>query len=189
MANPVAFARGDNSPVNPEAEYDLPKNSVAESVFLFIEFGSLTSSVACVPEAVGEEICGFDATIEVQGDASIVNFIAAPNVKFSPATFDSSSRALHAVGLSAVNPGAGARLIGELIVDTTGTTGGKVVVTGIAAVRADLERFPIDVHEVATTDLPEPSPILMLIAGIITLGALRALRSRGDSYSPARTGD
>ena len=188
MGNPVAFARGDSSAVNPGVEYDLRKNSVAESVFLFIEFGSLTSTEACVPGAAGDEVCGFDATIEIQGDVFIVDFVAAPNVKFFPATFDSNSRALHAVGLTAVNPEIGPRPIGELVLDTTGTTGGKVIVTGVAAVRADLESFPIDFQEVATTDLPEPDSILILLAGIITLVVLRALRSGGGSYSPARIG-
>jgi len=36
--------------------------------------------------------------------------------------------------------------------------------------------------------VPEPNSILVLIAGILTLGFLHWLRSRSDSFSPAYTG-
>jgi hypothetical protein len=193
MGYPVVFATGDGSTVN-IGEYEIPKNSASQSVYLFIEFGSVPSpppSVSpppCAPDATGEEICGFDVTVEIQGDAYIGGFIPAPSVKFSPGTFDSTSRALHAVGLTAVGPSPGPQPIGELVVNTTGPIGGTIVVTGVAAVRADLEQFLINTQAVAATDLPEPNPILVLIAGTLTLRVLHSLRSRRNSFSPVYAG-
>jgi hypothetical protein len=187
----IAFATGDGSTVN-VGEYQIPKSSTSESVYLFIEFGSAASTNpggSCVTDAIGEELCGFDVTVTVENDLFIVDFIPASNVEFSPATFNSTSRSLHAVGLTANNPGPGPQPIGELVVNTDVPVGGKVLVTSVAAQANLIKSLLAADQEVATTDeVPEPDSILVLIAGTLTIIALHSRRLRRHSTSPVHAG-
>ena len=185
MGSELAFATGNGSMTPLVGPLELPQASVGESVHIFLDIvGVVPSSPACVTSSLGEEIFGFDVTIEIQGGHQIADFFPAGNVKFSPQTFDSTTTTIHAVGLDALSPGTGAQLIGLLKLDTQSTEG-SVIVRG-TVVHADLQ--PEEIEDEIVAAVPEPDSVLMLIAGALTLGVLHSLRLRRDSLSPADTG-
>ena len=190
---PVAFAREINDPVN-MGQLNLGDSgpidgSPGVSVHLFVEFGpdaSMGTPCTGEPDADGDETCGFDVTVEIDGDPYIVSFTAASamgDVEFAPLTFNDpmNSKALHAVGVMAISPGpgSGAQYVGELVVNTLGPDGGTInVPPGSFAVKANLENCPITENPVAVVGMPEPDSTLMLILGMIALWGLHTLRTR-----------
>jgi hypothetical protein len=189
MASEFAFATGDGSPTPGVVPLELLPDSGVQSVFVFLKIGDGSSppASACVTTATGDEICGFDVTIEVAGGHQIISFdssTSAASVEHSPETFDATTTTIHAVGLLAIEPVIGAQLIGELQIDTQPIEG-SVTVKG-TAVRANLE--PVAIEDEIVAVVPEADSILVLIAGILTLGILHSLRSRRDSFSPIRGG-
>jgi hypothetical protein len=177
--------------VNPPGSdpLELPQNSVDQEVHLYLDIDGTTTSDPdpCVEGATGHEICGFDVTIEIKGGHQIASFAPASNVKFSQQTIDSTTTAIHAVGLDAISPGTDAQLIGLLTLDT-GSVEGSVIIHG-TVIPADIGMDPLPkVEDETVAVVPEPESILVLIAGALTLGVLHSLRSRRDSFSPIRVG-
>jgi len=184
MGSNFAFATDGVNPPGP-GPLDLPHDSGVQSVFLYLKIGpEAVSSTACVTGALGDEICGFDVTIEIAGGHPIISFTPAGNVKFFPQTFDATTTTIRAVGLDAIAPVPDAQLIGELQLDAQPNEG-SVTVSG-TLILANLEPAPVEDELVAV--VPEPDSMLVLIAGILTLRVLHSLRSRRDSFSAAHAG-
>jgi hypothetical protein len=177
----VVFATLDDSPINPNTAVEL-QGDETESVYLYVEFGSGSSAEPCVVSATGDEVCGFDVSIYLQGEAYIVDFVEETGVKYMPQSFTTDSRALRAVGVTAINPAAGPQRIGELVLDTWNADNqtylhGAILIDEGEAVKANLDVFPIE-RDVMATTVPEPGEMLLLVSGILGLAALYRLRSR-----------
>jgi hypothetical protein len=144
--------------------------------------GTGSSTTKCdTEEGNGDELCGYDAVIEVQGDAGA--FISdfdpdsslASEMAFYPDTpLPAGTRQLR-VNLVDVNPpDANPIHIGTLSVDATAARGPvTVLVTGQGAVLANLDLVPIPVQIIA---VPEPAELLLLGIGIPGLAGLHRLR-------------
>jgi hypothetical protein len=188
MGSDFAFATDGVNPPG-SGPLELPQNGVGKEVHLFLDIaGEEVSSTKCVEGATGDEICGFDVIIEIKGDHQIVSFApsSAPDsapglyVKFSQQIIDSTTAEIHAVGLDAIDPGVLAIPIGVLTLDT-GPVEGSVIVRG-TVIPSDIGVDPLPkVEDEIVAVVPEPGSILVLIAGILTLGVLHSLRSRRHS--------
>ena len=190
MASNFAFATGDGSTTPGVGPLELPQDSVDQSVHLFLDIvgtGVSSPPPPCVGGATGDEICGFDVTIEINGGHQNVSFAPATNVKYSQQTIDATTTTIHAVGLDALSPVPVAQLVGVLELDTEPVELSVIVRGTLVPADIDLDPPPTIEDEIVAV-VPEPNSILVLIAGVLTLGFLHSLRSRRDSFSAAHAG-
>ena len=151
-----------------------------ENYDLYIDkLGTGTSTTACDElEGDGDEICGYDVLIQLEGEGHISFFVEdtghASAIEYFPETFTSSTKELRITFVD-VNPADAEELpIGTLTVDATGRVGATTLrAIGNDAVTAalNLESVPNQVIAV-----PEPSGYALLAAGIAGLAALYRLR-------------
>ncbi|MEL7450069.1 MAG: hypothetical protein AAFN78_12725 [Pseudomonadota bacterium] len=111
-------------------------NGEPATINLWISDGEAGSATACRPDAGGDELCGYDVHILANGNAQIVEFQPAPDVR---AHLDGTG--FLAVNAINIDPEPGPQRIGALVVSAIGA--GDIQVVGNTAVTAALEEVPI----------------------------------------------
>jgi hypothetical protein len=156
------------------------RTSTPQVLEIYIDkLGTDSSGTPCNEQlGVGDQLCGYDLLIEVEGDpsASISDFDPASALKTAvypvmPAT----TRQLRVNFVDVAPPNASPIHVGTLTVDATGFTAAKVWAKGENVVTANLGLVDIDDQIIA---LPEPGGMLLLVSGILGLAALSRLPRR-----------
>jgi uncharacterized protein YuzE len=152
-----------------------------EPVCVYVVRGAASSSGTKCDESndpPGDEICGADVLIEIQGDGSIAGFTGGPGVVAHPTDFGGNPKQIRMNVARAAPPPADPNpvFLGELQVDTTSPQPVDVVVMGIQIVNAarQLENIPDEVT--IARSVPEPDFLLQLGTGLIGLAGLHRLR-------------
>ena len=151
-----------------------------ESVCVYVKRGAASSSgTKCDAsnDPPGDEICGADVLIEIQGDGFIVGFSGGSGVVSHPTDFGGNPKQIRMNVARAAPPPANPNpvFLGEVQVDTTSHQPVDVVVKGVQIVNAarQLETIP---EEMIATNVPEPGFLLQLGTGLIALAGLHRLR-------------
>jgi hypothetical protein len=151
-----------------------------ESVCVYVVRGAAPSSGTKCDESndpPGDEICGADVLIEIQGAGSISGFSGGSGVVAHPTDFGDDPTQIRMNVARAVPPPANPDpvFLGELQVDTTIGQPVDVVVKGVQIVNAarKLETIP---EETIAMYLPEPDFALQLATGLLGLAGLHRLR-------------
>jgi hypothetical protein len=150
-----------------------------ETIKLYVSAGSIESNggtTAC-DDGNGDEFCGIDVIVEIEGDGQFTGFAKNGNVVHYPegTTFTSPSSSFRLNVVQGTSPPtAGPQLLGTLTLDNTGPEGSDVTARG-HVVEADLALNDIPERTIA---LPEPNGLLLLVSGIFGLAVLNRLRGR-----------
>jgi hypothetical protein len=131
----------------------------------------------CDPDATspGDEACGFEFEIRVDGDLSIASF--TPEPALGTVSQNNLGTSLRVAALTTANPLlTGPQRVGTLVV-TSGPGGGHVKAAMLKTVDADLDLrcFTPDSEIVY---VPEPGMGWLLCSGVAGLAALQRLRAR-----------
>lgn len=153
----------------------------SEPVHLYVVRGSnVSSGTKCNPanDPPGDEICGADVEIQIQGAGYITSFSAGSGVVAHPTIFDSDSRSIRMNVPRAVPVPLNADpfYLGTLRLHTDSTAETYVLVTGVQIVNAARQLESIPQELIARTMIPEPGGLLQLVAGMLALGALHLRR-------------
>jgi hypothetical protein len=164
-ADVAVYASRDSLGAN-EGQVEIQTASV-DTIPIWIEGGS------------GNEICGYDVLLEIQGEGCFTNSFDPDSgtVVYQPTgPLSCATTQLHAAFVG-VNPCNDPVHIGDLDLNATGTTGStSLVVLGKHAVPVGLTLENIPQDTIATTPVPEPGEILLLASGIAGLAGLYRLR-------------
>ena len=172
----------------------------AETVRLYIHGGADSSGsgefcedceefivVEICENAMGDELCGIDITVTVDGDSRIVGFVPpveslgeVVHFPVGPSFPPTTQLRLNVLQADPSNPPfPGAQELGTLTIDTfDGGSLSASVRAGGQAVRADGSLRSVPERVIA---VPEPARILLLVSGIAYLSSLARIRmARGD---------
>lgn len=167
----------DGNP-GPDDPFKLPSGT-GLALDLWIKKGDTASGGNECSSGAGDELCGYDVTLQVSGNASFVSFTRADPSKQQ---YNASNGRVRIVGVNALSPPTGEQHLGTLVIDNPAPGIGKVEVKAASAtsqenqaVGASLQMEVIDQQVVA---VPEPTGPAGLVCGIAVLAGLSARRAR-----------
>jgi hypothetical protein len=175
-ANAVVYHReGDAGPA-PSGAVQIPKVP-SHTLYIYVKPGSTvtTGGTPCMDaSADGDELCALDVRIRTLNDVQFQSVVGSNGF----AANQMSSTEIRINGLSRLSPIATDTKIAEAMVRTNLGQGGSFEVFGQQSVDAgfDAHDFPLSV--IATTNVPEPGGLLLLLSGVLGLGALYRLHLR-----------
>ena len=173
LAELKVYSSPNDDGIDPGEPLEIPEGSPPESLYLYIDSGSQASGSGVVcSDGDGDELCGFEVTVDALGGTSFVEFLPQLGI-----IYQLNPTRLRANGLFALDPQAIPRRIGELRVQSA-TAGGAVSLTAGRAIGAALQSASVPQSLLATTPVPEPSAWLQLASAWLTLLWLARHRAR-----------